>query len=147
MKLSGIAPRKRLWLGAIFVLSLGLLVLGLTVVWPHLGRNDQEILGTWVTVGPASDLEPGNSLSVTIGKGRVLLINDKGTVAAFHGRCPRLGAHLSWDAHNQQIICPKGGRFSAKGERLSGPPPSDLAKYRVRTIAGQVEVWCFRLPE
>jgi Rieske Fe-S protein len=46
--------------------------------------------------------------------------------------CTHLGCHVQWNEAEQTWDCPcHGGRFSALGERLYGPPASDLKKIAI----------------
>ncbi|MEX1229541.1 MAG: FAD-dependent oxidoreductase [Planctomycetaceae bacterium] len=52
-----------------------------------------------------------------------------GAMHAFSPVCPHMGCHVQWNEAEKTWDCPcHGGRFSALGERLYGPPVGDLKR-------------------
>jgi len=59
--------------------------------------------------------------------------------------CTHLGCGVHWEEDAQEFLCPcHGGRFSAVGKVLSGPPPAPLTRYATVVDHGVVYV---ELPE
>jgi len=52
-----------------------------------------------------------------------------GTLHRFSARCPHMGCILQWNALEQTWDCPcHGGRFTAMGKRLEGPPGGNMER-------------------
>ena len=64
---------------------------------------------------------------------------------ALLSRCSHLGCAVSWDAEGESFECPcHGGKYDAKGDVISGPPPKPLTRLEVKIDGDQ----CFvRLPD
>jgi len=64
----------------------------------------------------------------------VFLTRDQGQVIALSNRCTHLGCAVRYDQESTEapLVCPcHDGRFSAKGEVLSGPPTRPLQRLRL----------------
>ncbi len=61
------------------------------------------------------------------GKQLAVYRDDQGAVHAFSPVCTHAGCCVQWNEFESTWDCPcHGGRFSALGERIYGPPPKDL---------------------
>lgn len=100
------------------------------------GRKDQ-----WVRAAAITDLQIGVTQPATIvvaqAQGwyrtrarRVVYITwDGQQVQALSPTCSHLGCQVVWDPQTSQFHCPcHGGVYDAKGQVVSGPPPSPLAR-------------------
>jgi cytochrome b6-f complex iron-sulfur subunit len=57
----------------------------------------------------------------------VLIQHAPGEFLAFSAICTHLGCVIQWIADKGEFLCPcHGGRFSAQGKVLGGPPPRPL---------------------
>ncbi|GAC1652397.1 MAG: menaquinol-cytochrome c reductase iron-sulfur subunit [Acidobacteriaceae bacterium] len=55
--------------------------------------------------------------------------------------CTHLGCSVSWQATQNNFVCPcHGGVFSNKGERISGPPPRPMDSLRTQVKDGKLQV-------
>ena len=82
---------------------------------------------------PADEIDPE---SLAVGEGRVGMVDGSHTAVCrtsdgcLHRRspiCTHMGGVVRWNPVEQTWDCPvHGGRFKAEGERLYGPPESDL---------------------
>lgn len=55
--------------------------------------------------------------------------------------CPHLGCVVRWVETDDQFMCPcHGGKFTARGELISGPPPRSMDKLECRVESGVLQV-------
>ncbi len=55
--------------------------------------------------------------------------------------CPHLGCSVSWQKTQDEFVCPcHGGRFSATGRHLSGPPPRGMDSLQYKVEGGRLLV-------
>ena len=89
---------------------------------------------TWVSVGSADSIKPGQVQKVTVGGLSIYLsCNDDKSFVALSAKCTHLGCTVTWDTGRNQYACPcHGGRFDQSGKNISGPPPRPLSQYEVR---------------
>ncbi len=80
-----------------------------------------------------ADVPIGGSLLFSYqGKPAVVLQPKAGEFVALSAVCTHLGCIVKWVPGSQEFLCPcHGGRFSANGQVLGGPPPEALASYAV----------------
>ena len=72
------------------------------------------------------------------GRPAVILQTAPGEFVALSAVCTHLGCIIKWEAESGEFLCPcHGGRFSQKGEVVSGPPPSALEQLPV-TLDGDL---------
>jgi nitrite reductase/ring-hydroxylating ferredoxin subunit len=78
----------------------------------------------------ADDLAPGQGRVVREGGACVAVYRDgAGTVHRLSARCTHLGCIVSWNEAEETWDCPcHGGRFSATGAVIYGPPVRDLSR-------------------
>lgn len=70
------------------------------------------------------------------GKPAVVLQPSPGDFVALSAVCTHLGCVVAWQDDKGEFLCPcHGGRFSALGKVLGGPPPAPLESFKV-TIEG-----------
>lgn len=78
--------------------------------------------------GRAEDLKPGEGGEVLFeGKKAGAYRHPDGRLTVLDITCTHLGCTLTWNEAEKSWDCPcHGGRFTAEGERLEGPPPKGL---------------------
>jgi Rieske Fe-S protein len=119
-------------------------ILGGTIISPGLAKQQE----TWLPAGSLGSLPINEPTPVTIRVARqdgytqvverrtVFLV--KGTdsqITALDSTCTHLGCRVSWDAVDEQLLCPcHGGAYDRTGAVKSGPPPRPLA-----TLATKLE--------
>lgn len=75
------------------------------------------------------------------GKPAVVLQPAPGQFVALSAVCTHLGCVVSWQAAAGEFLCPcHGGRFSAEGQVISGPPPKPLEVLPVELDGDQLRV-------
>lgn len=73
------------------------------------------------------------------GRPAVLLQPSAGEFLALSAVCTHLGCIVKWVDESQEFLCPcHGGRFSAAGQVLGGPPPKPLAIYEVSIVGDEI---------
>jgi cytochrome b6-f complex iron-sulfur subunit len=86
------------------------------------------------------ELPPGGMKRFHIRGIPAVVINSKEGFAAFSLVCSHLGCLVKWEGAKNEFICPcHGAKFSAKGEVISGPPPTGLEAFHVEDK--EKEVW------
>ncbi|PLX81779.1 MAG: cytochrome B6 [Desulfuromonas sp.] len=64
-----------------------------------------------------------------------------GQFVAMSAVCTHLGCVVSWQQGKGEFLCPcHGGRFSAEGQVLGGPPPSPLESLAVAVEGDQIVI-------
>jgi len=75
------------------------------------------------------------------GRPAVLLQLKAGQFTALTAVCTHLGCIVKWQQAKGEFLCPcHGGRFSATGEVLGGPPPAPLENFPVVLDGDQLVV-------
>jgi 3-phenylpropionate/trans-cinnamate dioxygenase ferredoxin subunit len=100
-------------------------------------------MSTWVTVGPAEDIAPGDFASVEIDGRFVAVYNIDGEFFAIDDVCTHDGGGLAGGVvDDHQVICPRhGARFCLRTGRALTPPAYEaVCSYPTRVIDGVVEV-------
>ena len=97
-----------------------------------------------------SRVEIGSEEEFPAGKGKVvkgvggkptIVIRTASGFSALSAICTHLGCIVEWQEDKQQVFCPcHGAAFDAKGNVLSGPPPSPLQSFDVIVSSGKVYV-------
>lgn len=114
------------------------------VVWPlyrylapPAGSGERETV-----VIPEADLGEGQAKFFQYaGSSAVLVRKQGGQVAAFSAVCTHLGCIVKWEKEKQEFLCPcHGGRFSAEGAVIAGPPPKPLSRLDVAVSGGKIVV-------
>lgn len=119
-------------------------ILGGTIVSPGLARPQQ----TWLPAGSLGSLPVNEPTPVTIRVARqdgytqvverrtVFLVKSPDSqITALDSTCTHLGCRVSWDAVDEQLLCPcHGGAYDRTGAVKAGPPPRALA-----TLATRIE--------
>ena len=90
--------RRYAGIGTIIVLSFGLCVMLVAVLWSYVVPAGPPSQGPWIDAGSTSDLPPGTSRILQVNSQRVLVINTGEGVIALDAICPHLGAPLVWNA-------------------------------------------------
>ena len=72
------------------------------------------------------------------GSPAVVVQPQAGAFLAFSAVCTHLGCVIKWQGDKGEFLCPcHAGRFSARGEVLSGPPPQPLPELQVEVEGEQ----------
>ncbi|MEJ2471872.1 MAG: Rieske (2Fe-2S) protein [Desulfuromonadales bacterium] len=75
------------------------------------------------------------------GKPAVVLQPQPGDFVALSAVCTHLGCIVAWQKQAGEFLCPcHGGRFSAEGQVLGGPPPSPLESFPVKLEGDQLKI-------
>ena len=75
------------------------------------------------------------------GKPAVVLQPSPGDFVALSAVCTHLGCVVAWQEQAGEFLCPcHGGRFSADGQVLGGPPPSPLEPLGVELDGDQLMI-------
>ena len=75
------------------------------------------------------------------GKPAVVLQPEPGDFVALSAVCTHLGCVGAWQEQAGEFLCPcHGGRFSAVGQVLGGPPPSPLETLAVELDGDQLKI-------
>ena len=75
------------------------------------------------------------------GKPAVVLQPEPGEFIALSAVCTHLGCVVAWQEQAGEFLCPcHGGRFSAVGQVLGGPPPSPLETLAVELDGDQLKI-------
>lgn len=75
------------------------------------------------------------------GKPAVVLQPSPGIFTAFTAVCTHLGCVVAWQEQAGEFLCPcHGGRFSADGQVLAGPPPRPLESLVVTLDGDQLKI-------
>ena len=75
------------------------------------------------------------------GKPAVVLQPAPGEFVALSAVCTHLGCVVAWQEQAGEFLCPcHGGRFSAAGQVLGGPPPAPLETLAVELDGDQLKI-------
>jgi 3-phenylpropionate/trans-cinnamate dioxygenase ferredoxin subunit len=98
---------------------------------------------SWIDAGAATDIPPGDYVSVEIDGTFVAVFNVGGDYLAVEDVCTHDGGGLSGGAvEGDQVICPRhGARFCLRDGRALTPPAYEPVRtYQTRVHEGRVEV-------
>jgi 3-phenylpropionate/trans-cinnamate dioxygenase ferredoxin subunit len=98
---------------------------------------------TWLRVGAAADIAPGDYVSVEIDSAFVAVYNIGGEFFAIDDVCTHDGGGLAGgQIDDHQVICPRhGARFCLRtGRALTPPAYEPVRSYPTRVVDGTVEV-------
>ncbi len=74
-------------------------------------------------------------------KPAVLLQPSPGNFVALSEVCTHLGCVVAWQEQSGESLCPcHGGRLSAEGQVLGGPPPKPLESFVVQLDGDQLKI-------
>jgi cytochrome b6-f complex iron-sulfur subunit len=135
-------PQRRKFLFTMLA-GLGALI-GAASAWPvfrFLSPIDSGDAGAQVIV-PRGDVVSGKAHFFDYrGKPAVLLQPSPGNFVALSAVCTHLGCVIAWQEQVGEFLCPcHGGRFSAQGKVLGGPPPKPLESLVVQLDGDQLKV-------
>lgn len=135
-------PQRRKFLYAMLA-GVGTL-LGAASVWPVFrflspidsGSGDSQVVLT------RSEVPTGKAHFFQYrGKPAVVLQSAPGEFVAMSAVCTHLGCVVTWQDQAGEFLCPcHGGRFSADGQVLAGPPPSPLEPLAVVLDGDQLKI-------
>lgn len=75
------------------------------------------------------------------GSAAVLVRKHGGTLIALSAVCTHMGCVVQWQKDREEFLCPcHGGRFSAEGMVIAGPPPKPLQTLPVAVVNGSITV-------
>lgn len=125
--------QRRTFLG-VFLAGIGV-VLGAVLAWPvfrFLAPREQDGGGRLVRIAK-KDVPVGAAHFFNFqGRPAVVLQPAPGSFVALTAVCTHLGCIVKWVDDKGEFLCPcHGGRFSADGKVLGGPPPQPLEAYTV----------------
>ncbi len=111
-------------------------VLGAVFAWPvfrFLAPREGAGEGDQVRV-PKKEIQVGGAHFFSFqGRPAVLLQPRAGDYVALSAVCTHLGCIVKWVNDKGEFLCPcHGGRFSAAGQVLGGPPPKPLETYSLK---------------
>ncbi|NOR49985.1 MAG: Rieske 2Fe-2S domain-containing protein [Desulfuromonadales bacterium] len=123
--------------------GLGALI-GAASAWPvfrFLAPNDTGSGSDQVLV-PRGDVVSGKAHFFQYrGKPAVIMQPSPGNFVALSAVCTHLGCVVAWQEQAGEFLCPcHGGRFSADGQVLSGPPPKALETLVVALDGDQLKI-------
>lgn len=123
--------------------GLGALI-GAASAWPvfrFLSPLDSGGGGAQITI-PRSEVAAGKAHFFQFrGKPAVVLQPSPGTFVALSAVCTHLGCVVAWQEQVGEFQCPcHGGRFSAEGQVLGGPPPKPLESLAVALDGDQLKI-------
>ena len=89
--------------------------------------------------GNVADFPPGSVSHVR--KGRFYIVHGDDGFLAIYQQCTHLGCLVPWQEEDEIFACPcHSGRYDAKGEVLSGPPPRPLDLFQLEIIRDELVV-------
>ena len=99
-----------------------------------------------VLVANMADIPDGGSLIASdLSRRKFLLVRSGSQIRAFSTACTHLGCQVFWKPDKEIFFCPcHDGVFDKDGGPVSGPPPTPLAQYPVKTRGQSVFV---QMPE
>ncbi|MCF6178261.1 MAG: ubiquinol-cytochrome c reductase iron-sulfur subunit [Geopsychrobacter sp.] len=134
--------QRRTFLG-ILLGGVGVILAGV-FTWPifrFLAPRDLGGAGAQVRVGKSEIKVGGAHFFSFQGRPAVLLQPSAGDYVALSAVCTHLGCIVKWVDGKGEFLCPcHGGRFSAEGKVLGGPPPKALETYTVTLDANDLVV-------
>lgn len=98
---------------------------------------------SWLRVGPAAAIPPGDYAQIEIDATLVAVFNIGGTFYAIDDTCTHDGGELAGGAvEDDVVICPRhGARFCLRtGAALTPPAYEPVRTYETRVVDGVVEV-------
>lgn len=136
-------------IGSFIAVLLGVPLIGAAVI-PAL-RKGQE---SQVTAGAVGDFKVGEpkaiDVTITVKDGWISAQEDRGIwvvkksetdFTVFNGRCVHLGCAYSWNPQAKEFQCPcHGGRYTADGKVIGGPPPRALDTLNWKVDGGNLVV-------
>ena len=110
---------------------------GVMYLWPAARGGGVDT----VEVEGASDLAPGEAVTVQVGSQVVVVVRDRKGFKAFSAVCTHLGCLVEWETANKRFTCPcHAAVFDENGLVVSGPPPAPLPEFSVKEIGENVFV-------
>jgi len=123
--------------------GLGALI-GAASAWPvfrFLSPVNADDSGAKVVVARAEVAQGKAHFFQYRGKPAVVLQPAPGQFVALSAVCTHLGCVVAWQEQVGEFECPcHGGRFSAEGQVLGGPPPSPLETLTVELDGDQLKI-------
>lgn len=89
---------------------------------------------------PESEIPPGGAKFFDFrGSTGVVVKKGNGELIALSAVCTHLGCIVQWENAKQDFLCPcHGGRYTADGTVIAGPPPRPLPKLPFRVVNGTI---------
>ena len=106
-------------------------------------RCTRRVMTTWIRVGAAADIAPGDYATVEVDGTFVAVFNIEGEFFAIDDVCTHDGGGLAGgELDDHQVICPRhGSRFCLRtGRALTPPAYEPVRTYATRVVDGIVEV-------
>lgn len=119
-------------------------MLGVASAWPvfrFLSPSNEDSGSNQILV-PRVDVATGKAHFFQYrGKPAVVLQPSPGHFVALSAVCTHLGCVVAWQEQASEFLCPcHGGRFSADGLVLGGPPPKPLESLVVQIDGDQLKI-------
>lgn len=135
-------PQRRKFLFTMLA-GIGALI-GAATAWPifrFLAPNDTGSGNSQVVV-PRNQVPSGKAHFFEYqSKPAVVLQPSPGNFVALSAVCTHLGCVVAWQEQAGEFLCPcHGGRFSAEGQVLGGPPPKPLEALVVQLDGDQLKI-------
>lgn len=136
-------PRRafldRFIVGSMLVTAASYLV-GIVAFLSPAKKSDQSAEAP-TDAGPLADLPVGQGKVVQHGDQPVLVIRGEEGVAGLSAVCTHLGCIVRWDGEGKLVRCPcHAAVFDARGNVVSGPPPSPLPAVPVSVVKDHIMV-------
>jgi cytochrome b6-f complex iron-sulfur subunit len=143
MEQNATTPTQRRFFLTLIMAGIGT-ALGAAVVWPVWRfLSPRKGAGTLAKVTIArSTVDVGQAHFFNFrGRPAVVLQPAADNFIALSAVCTHLGCIVQWQSDKGEFLCPcHGGRFSARGEVLGGPPPKPLPSLPVAAKGDQIVV-------
>jgi len=110
-------------------------------VFRYLAPQGESNSGSKVTF-PETEIPPDGAKFFDFHSTTGVVVKTRaGGLMALSAVCTHLGCIVQWEKEKQDFLCPcHGGRFSADGSVLSGPPPKPLARLPLAVENGIVTI-------
>ena len=91
---------------------------------------------------PEKDVPEGGAKFFELGGASAVLVRKPGGgLIALSAVCTHMGCIVQWEKDQQDFLCPcHGGRYTAEGGVVSGPPPKPLTKLPFIVANGTITV-------
>jgi nitrite reductase/ring-hydroxylating ferredoxin subunit len=106
-------------------------------------RHGSTVIEEWHVVAQAADIEPGEAITITLGRREIALFRVGSEFFATDNQCTHSGAPLADGYLDGEVIeCPlHQGLFNIRtGAALCSPALKPIRTYPVRVAAGQVQI-------
>ncbi len=133
--------RRKFLAGCVGCLTAAGALAALYPLYEYLAPQKAASTGGKVTI-PADAILPGEAKFFDFrGETGVVVRKKSGEFIALSAVCTHLGCIVQWQRDKQDFLCPcHGGRYTADGVVVAGPPPHPLAKLPFTVAEGTITV-------